>query len=260
VSSVSPLRRPEKCLSDFAIDELVAARSLHVEPARESAAHLATCSRCAARLAEFEAVEPPTLAEAPSAKRSTRRRAISLMYAGLATLLLLGGFSAVRSHVLPMGGDTATSSVDDTTRTKGALSLVVIVRDTSGNVRRITPEEVVHPGESLRFELTTAESGYVGVIGLDAAGVTTVYAPAQGTMTSVTKGSPAALPDTIVMDETLGTERLVAVVCGEPRSAQQLKTAGERALRAAGGDPTRVRGLQLPCAEAVVDLRKQAAQ
>jgi hypothetical protein len=261
VSSASPLRRPEKCLSDFALDELVAARSLHVEPARESTAHLATCSRCAERLAEFEAVEPPPFAAArPSAKRRRRRRAVSLMYAGFATLLLLGGFGAVRSHVLPIAGDTATPSVYDTTRTKGALSLVVIIRDISGNVRRITPGEVVHPGESLRFELTTAESGYVGVIGLDAAGVTTVYAPAQGTMTSVTGGSPAALPNAIVMDETLGTERLVAVVCREPRSAEQLKTAGERALLAAGGEPTRVRGLALPCGEAVVDLHKQAAQ
>jgi hypothetical protein len=255
VTAGSLRRRPEQCLSDFALDELVAARSLHVEPAPERAAHLSACSRCTARLAELEAVEPPALDAYPAgAKRGARRRAVSLVYAALGGLLVLGGISQLRSRALSSVDDTV---VTPTTRTKGALALVVFVRDSSGNVRRLTPTEVVHPGEAIRFELTAAQPGYAGVVGLDAAGVTTVYSPAQGALPLLAGGEPAPLPDTIVMDETLGTERLFGVLCEELHSAQQLKLAGEQALLAAGGDPTRVTRLGLPCGQVTVDLRKQ---
>ncbi|HVY26152.1 MAG TPA: hypothetical protein VHB79_06350 [Polyangiaceae bacterium] len=251
----SARRRPEQCLSDFALDELVAARSLHVEPAPERAAHLAACSRCTARLAELEAVEPPALDPYPAeAKRGARRRGVSLVYAALGGLLVLGGISALRSRALSPVDDTVVTT---STRTKGTLALVVFVRDTSGNVRRLTPTDVVHPGESMRFELTAAQPGYAGVVGLDAAGVTTVYSPAQGALPLLAGGEPSPLQETIVMDETLGTERLFGVLCGELHSVQELKQAGEQALLAEGGDPTHVTRLGLPCGQVTVDLHKQ---
>lgn len=256
MSARAPLRRLEECLSDFAIDELVAARSLHVDPAPASAAHVATCSRCAQRLAEFEAVEPPPLTAAAAAVRR-KPRFVARAYAALAGSLLVGGIGVLWSREPHAVAPLAINDI--VTRTKGTLSLIVISRDLSGNIRRLTPTDVAHPGESLRFELTAAQPGYAGIVGLDAAGVATVYAPAHGSLARLAAPGPVVLPDTIVMDETLGVERLVAVLCNEPLTVPALQIAGEAALQAKGGDPTRVSRLQVPCAQATADLHKQAA-
>lgn len=251
-------RRPDGCLSDFALDELIAARSLHAEVAPERAAHVATCSRCAKRLAEFEAVEPPLLElPRPAWVLKRARRFTSVAQAVLASAILVGGFGVWHWRESTVAPGSIPDTPDAATRTKGAISLVVIVQDASGNVRRLTPKDFVHPGESMRFELTVAQPGHAGVVGLDAAGTTTVYVPAEGALISVEQRVPLTLPGAIVMDETLGTERLVAVSCNAPYSVQQLKEAGKRALAAEGGVPSRVRRLDLPCAQATVDIQKK---
>lgn len=252
-------RRAEGCLSDFALDEMVAARSLHVEPSPNSAAHLSSCSRCAARLTQFETIDPPAPKAAPlPVKRTATRRLLALSYAVLGCVLFCGALSVFVSPHLEATDTAPATSVDTTVRTKGALALIVIVRDSAHNVRRLTPTDVVHPGESLRFEVTAAQSGYAGVIGIDSAGVAAVYAPTRGWLAAVVGGEPLVLPGAIDMDQTLGTERLVAVRCAEQYSVSDLKKEAERALLAEGGDPTRVGHLELPCTQVVLDLRKEA--
>jgi hypothetical protein len=69
--------------------------------------------------------------------------------------------------------------------------------------------EVVHPGDTLTYLVTTAEPAYVTVLGRDAAGRITSYVPAQ----QVRAGRDVELPIATLLDDALGREDIVAVFC-----------------------------------------------
>ncbi|HEX8113700.1 MAG TPA: DUF4384 domain-containing protein, partial [Kofleriaceae bacterium] len=69
--------------------------------------------------------------------------------------------------------------------------------------------EVVHPGDTLSYLVTTAEPAYVTVLGRDAAGRVTTYVPAA----PVAAGRDVELPIATLLDGTLGREDIVAVFC-----------------------------------------------
>jgi len=119
---------------------------------------------------------------------------------------------------------------ESTERTKGAASLSVFARDDAGRVRRVLSGEEVKAGEALRFELSSPESRFVAVVGLDSVGAAAVYAPTEGeperhTGTHLFDGS-------LVLDQSIGRERFTAVFCREPIERRALveamATLGER--------------------------------
>jgi len=69
--------------------------------------------------------------------------------------------------------------------------------------------ELVHPGDTLTYLITTAEPAYVTVLGRDAAGRVTIYVPTA----RVAPGRDVQLPLATLFDDTLGREELVAVFC-----------------------------------------------
>jgi hypothetical protein len=247
-------RRPPNCLSDFVLDQLVAGDLTGASEAK-AREHLAGCERCGGRLDAFMRVEPPPLVPSSevSALPSQRRRAwMPTVLAAAAALLV----AAIVLVALPLREDPERP-VEVGTRTKSTLTLGLIVRRASGDIARLAPGDVVLPGESFRFEVAAANAGFVAILGIDAAGAVTIYAPTSGTMAKLEGGRATVLEETIVADDALGAERVTALLCPEQRDVAELRTAGERALKQVAGDPRRIQALGTTCAEAAVVIDKR---
>ena len=246
--------RPPGCLSDFTLDQLIA-RELSGEAEQAARRHTADCPRCAERLVQFEAVEAPPLDPALARPQSNpKQRALS--WALLAAIAMGAGGSLllVRSR---SGSNPSASIVEMQTRTKAAIGLALIVRGASGEVRRLAPGDTVHPGDALRFEVAAGEPGFVSIIGIDAAGAITKYAPQSEASLRFENGPATLLGDTIIADDTLGAERVLALLCREPLAYEALRSQVERALKRAGGDPHAVAAVDARCAEAAFDIAKR---
>jgi hypothetical protein len=267
VSADRQAGRPADCLSDFVLDRLVskdlAPNGLEAAAAR---AHLTECARCAGRLAAFEGVLAPPLAQLQAKVDSgveaatvhplgaARRRARwAVPAAGLA---LAAGIAAVFALRTPGDGHGDGGGA---TRIKGNATLGVWARRASGETVRLGEGDAVAPGDALRFEIAAAQSGFVVVLGLDADGKVSVYSPADGATppTSVAAGPPVTMPGSVLADDTLGNERIVALICAQSRPVDELTAAASSALARAGGDPRRVGGLGTPCAEAAFTIDKR---
>jgi anti-sigma factor RsiW len=255
VNAPTHSRRTPQCLTDFVLDQLM---SGDLAPPAESRAraHVASCARCTERLRDFENVRPPAheaLAELEPAPRPYR--GMPAWLGAVATLLVLLGLGL--HFGLERGADSQRTE-PPRTRAKGAIALSVVVKRGAGEIGTLTPGGTVFPGDTLRFELGTAEPGFVAVLGLDAAGAVTPYAPAEGAMLELASGAKQALPGAIVADATLGPERIVAFSCSEPRSLPELVTLARERLRAAGNQPALAEVLAPGCAQTYFDLDKRA--
>ena len=232
------------------------------------AEHAAACARCGQRLAEMGAdnerfAQAPELPEkidelaaalagadpsaAPSRPPLYRRRWFGPAVTGAG--LALAAALALLLWPAPPPAPDFTALLDDG-RTKGppAVRLEVIARAPDGAQRWLAPGDEVHPGDAIRFRVRTPVAGYLAVLGLDAAQMVSVYAPAAPAMQPIAAGEPVLVDDSIVLDATLGAELLVAIVCPTPRTAAEVQAAARRALAAAGGSPRAVERIAGPAA------------
>lgn len=246
-------RRRAGCLSDFLFDQFMSSDLSASSAAEDVRAHLASCYRCRNRLAELEAIEAPPFEDlfAQSLKRKSRRNATRLAIPAMALAAAAALVIGVR--------EKRNAEAPAVTRSKGVLSLDLVRRGSSGEVTRPAQGEAVFPGDALRFEVTAARAGFVTVLGLDAAGAVTVYAPTSESTFHLEAGAPTVLPGSVVADETLGPERIVALHCAKPSSLDELQAAARRALSQAGGNPLRVKELGTPCSETsfIIDKRER---
>jgi hypothetical protein len=201
-------------------------------------------------LAALEAVEAPSFGNvfARSTERQPRRGTtwtVSAIALAAAAVLAV----RIKRNDAPPAG----------TRAKGVLSLDLVLRSASGEVTRPARGASVFPGDALRFEVTAARPGFVTVLGLDAAGAVTVYAPASASPIQLEAGAPTVLPGSIVADGILGPERIVAALCDKPPPTDEMRQAALRALSRAGGDPQRVTELGTSCSETafLIDKRER---
>lgn len=183
------------CLSDLCLDELLAGE-LAPGAAAAAADHLAGCERCQAREHALAADRERFCAALPSIARRRPRGRIAIAAAGA----VAAAAAAVVVVTLPH---------DDTggTRTKGGAHLGLVVQH-GGAMRAGATGEVVHPGDTLSYLVTTAEPAYVTVLGRDAAGRVTTYVPPARVA-----GRDVELPIATLLDGTLGREEIVAVFC-----------------------------------------------
>jgi hypothetical protein len=121
-------------------------------------------------------------------------------------------------------------------------------------VGEVSPGDALHPGDAIRFRVTAAESGFLVILGIDAAPAVTVYAA----VTPIDGGEPLVVDGSIILDATIGAERIVAVVCAEPLPAEDLAARATARLLSAGGDPRQVRSIADSCAEASLLIEKVA--
>lgn len=234
-------RRREGCLSDLALDQVVAG-----EP-RDAAvdAHLGGCDQCAARLAQFRR-EQASAAELVGAgvrrmaQAQRRRRLVLASQALLAAAVVL-------LMVWPRRPPAE--------REKGAalpVELDIVVKHADGNVAPLRPGDRLQPGEAIRFVVSTARRGRLTIVGIDAAPKVTPYVQAP-----VERGHKQLMPGSIVLDDTLGAERVVALLCDDGVEGAALVGAARRKLVEADGDPRRVGELGVAgCAESALVMEK----
>ncbi|WP_373048629.1 hypothetical protein [Vulgatibacter sp.] len=242
--------KDEGCVSDLTLDRFLAGELEETPEGMQVQAHLATCSRCAGRKASFEADAERFDEEifvqglAAQAARKAKAPARRIPFASI-----MGAVAAAAAVVLVV---VLPKNEEMGYRSKGGGALELIARTQDGNVERVLPGDPLAPGDAIRFEVSAPEEAWVAIVGVDSAQVVTPYV--QGA--SLPAGEQV-LPGSIVLDETLGAERIVAVFCDGPVATEKLVDAGKRALAAAGGDPAAVVDLAVPdCRQSSVLIRK----
>jgi hypothetical protein len=241
VIDFSRRQRGDDCVSDLKLDRLVAGET------RDAAvdAHVAGCSACSARVEQLrrERVAAAALVGDGVQRilRAQRRRRV-----------LVGAQAFLAAAVILL---IVWPRPRDSERVKGsgaAVELDIIVRHADGRVVDLQPGGRVQPGEAIRFRVSTARPGRLAILGLDAAPKVTPYL-----QEAIAQGRKQVMPGSIVLDDTLGAERVVALLCDASVDAAVPLATAKRKLVEAGGDPRRVGALALPgCDESALVMEK----
>jgi hypothetical protein len=109
------------------------------------------------------------------------------------------------------GRDEAPSGV----RQKGGPRLGFFVKR-DGRVLRGHDGFTVHPGDLLRFSVTTLEPRHVAILSRDGRGVVSECYPGDGRSRGLAVSRDELLDSSVELDDTLGDEKIVAVFCDEP--------------------------------------------
>jgi len=209
--------RPEGCLSDRALDMLMAGE---LPAARRAAteAHLPSCEACRARYQALQAGAAAFSLDAPSFQKLAplprRHRwwwALAPSVAVAAVLLVV-----IRSPQCPS---------DE--RRKGGDAVAFFVWH-GGTVREGARRERVHPGDRLQLVTTTAAPRYLVVLERDAGGHASVFFPRETEAARREAGRAVPLPFSIELDGTLGIGTIYAVFCDRPVPVAPLRDSLER--------------------------------
>lgn len=242
-------------LSDLALHRAVAGeRSL-----TGVAEHLDACGACRARFDNVRAAtaqfadDPessarlPTLIAAINTSPHTdtvhapRRRLAFRLRTWLSVgAMACAATAALVLAILPDGNSEVTEQtgvVGLRAKGKGQNALEIVRRNAGGTVEVLTGSAQARPGDAIRFAVRLARPGYVGVIGIDAANQVTAYAPDGARLIAMPAGGPHILDGSVVLDSTLGPERIVLLVCEAAHPIEELVHKAQQALVRAGGDP-----------------------
>jgi hypothetical protein len=242
--------RDERCLSDLALDRLVAGEPVDAAVTT----HAADCARCSGRLDEFRrarAFDAPLLDElrlrGGGSVVPLKRRV------WLSTMLPLFAAAALLLLFLPR----LFHSTGEREKGLSTLALDIVVRHADGHIEALEPNGRVRAGDAIRFLVSAPRAGHLVVLGLDAAGTVSVYVANGDEPLPIERGRKQAMPGSIVLDATPGAERLVALECDARFSVANAVDAGRRSLERAARDPRRVSPLDLPgCQEAALTMDK----
>jgi anti-sigma factor RsiW len=199
-------RRPAACLSDLSLDSYLASEA-SASSAATTRAHLESCAHCSQRLRAFVAERAQFLASARAqgsgfvAPRKSRAAYSTWAAGALAAACLL--------FVL-----TTTKSAQNV-REKGSAELGFYLKR-GEQVQRGRSAQRVRPGDLVRFVYSSSRPRYLAVLSLDAAQHASVYFPDGPVAARVTEGTDVALPSSVLLDQTLGREQVVALFCDTP--------------------------------------------
>jgi hypothetical protein len=242
-------QRDEGCLSDLALDRLVAG-----EPGEAAAAHAAGCARCTARLDEFRRAQQT---DAPVLAEIMQRRATVVPLKRriwLSAMLPLVAAAAILLFLLPR---FLHPTLGEREKGSSALALDVVVKHANGRVEALGADGRVRAGDAIRFLVSTPRAGHLVILGLDAAGHVSVYVADGDDAHKIDRGQKQAMPGSIILDATPGAERLVALECEARFPVAQAVDAGRRSLDRAAQDPRRAEALGLPgCVETALTMDK----
>jgi len=280
-------RRPEGCPSDLALEELHAGDLAGSSREASLRQPLARCAFCHPRVAALSSKVPPMSPElreamgaaSPSARpfaapseQSARRPARPMV-----ALFALGAAAAVALVARPTlrGHDQANEKETNDNRTKGTLTLTVLIRRADGRIDRVNGEGLngeahLRESELMSFAVQTTQPSRVVVLGLDTAPSATLYVPyvppeslgqpaKQAAALPLETASATLLPGSIVADGRPGVERIFAVACPSEAALAPatVQTKATSALALAHGQPEAVTSLGTGCAEASVLLHKE---
>jgi hypothetical protein len=112
-------------------------------------------------------------------------------------------------------------------RTKGRPALAFFVKHGDA-VREGVPGEAVSPNDAINFVVSTEQPAFLAIISVDGAGKVSVYYPEGATAAAIAVGRDHVLPRSVLLDDTLGPERVVGVFCDQPMVVAELAAAVAR--------------------------------
>jgi len=118
-------------------------------------------------------------------------------------------------------------SGDAETRNKGRPALSFYVKHGDA-VREGAPGEVVCPNDAINFVVSTERPAFLAIISVDGAGKVSAYYPDGATAAAIGAGRDHVLPRSVLLDDTLGLERIVGVFCDRPMAVAELAAAVAR--------------------------------
>ena len=130
-------------------------------------------------------------------------------------------------------------------RSKGADEQVRVYARRAGQVLRLAPGAQVQPGDALRLVVEPRGARYLLVLSVDGALASSVYHPLGGTASAALPSGMAEveLEGSLVLDETLGPERLWLLFSERPLQVAQVQarlqaliSGGAGAVLGAGDD------------------------
>jgi hypothetical protein len=198
-------RSPE-CLSRLHCDQLL---NGELEDRDDLKRHHASCPRCTALLAAHRR-ERAAFA-VPRARAGWR-----WTYGFAAAAAVFGVWLVAR-----VPRDAAP------TRAKGKPALAFYVKH-GERVREGGPGEVVSPSDAVNFTVSTDAPAFLAIISVDGAGKLSAYYPAGPTAVAIPAGRDQVLPRSVLLDDTLGLERVVAAFCDRPVAVAEISAAVAR--------------------------------
>ena len=144
-------------------------------------------------------------------------------------------------------------------RVKGSLSIGAYLKR-SETVSEARSGQAFFPGDRLRFNYSARRDGYLCLIGVDARRAVTVYFPSRGDRAfRAKKGSKRALPESTILDDTLGLETVAGILCPERFAPSTLRASARKLIEALrkGKRAAAIRLLPAPdCQTALFELQK----
>lgn len=219
--------RASDCLSDLALDRLLSEERSGSPEETQHRAHIAHCARCAERFRTFREQAAEFRRRAPrrvvrAAPRPAPRRLLPVFFgvaaAAAAVLIVL---------LLP-------PTTPDGIRLKGGLQLEAFVKHPSGAVEQLLPGGTAMPGDTLRFRVFAPRAGFLALLSVDGAGRLSSYLAPAPTLRPLRAGARQELDGAIDLDEVLGAERLIALLCPQQLTVETTLVRAQEALRTAG--------------------------
>jgi hypothetical protein len=211
---IDQAERSPGCLSRLHCDQLL---NGELEDREDLKQHHASCPRCTALLA---------------AHRRER--------AAFAVPMAHGLRGRAHGHGRWMMGCAAIAAVfcvwlvasrgrfdDIETRNKGKPALSFYVKHGDA-VREGAPGEAVCPNDAINFVVSTEQPAFLAIISVDGAGKVSAYYPDGPTAAAIPVSRDRVLPRSVLLDDTLGRERIVGVFCDRPMGVAELAAAVAR--------------------------------
>ncbi len=236
MTTLEPRSRKEACLSDLQFDALSAG---DLEDAARAAfvAHIADCERCRARSANLD-VDAASFLEAhpnPPRREASLKRRTPIPPPSVRPRRKWEGpaFYAVTAFALAAGlllflrGAPNETRHDDGVRSKGSDHIGVFIKR-GENVTSGADQDIVAPGDALRFSVSNTEPRFVAIFGIDSTSKVSTYYPAEGSRAvRLAPSQNEALPFAVEFDDVLGEEHVVAVFCANETPLSSLRLAIE---------------------------------
>lgn len=194
-------------------------------------AHLVTCSQCEGRWQELCAAQrhfmaevyPRTIATTLERCRSSERAKKSSPWRWAAVPVLAVAVIVLFVTVRPRPAPLSPSQSEALIATKGSTPTFGMFARRGSEVFRVRSGSVLAPGDQVRFVVGPGNFNYLLIASIDGAGVTSIYYPFDGKRSApLTREPRQELPGSVVLDQTLGSERVYALFSREPLSAKQV--------------------------------------
>jgi hypothetical protein len=224
---ISRQKLPEGCITDLTFDEWHAGE-LDEQQVRELQQHVNGCARCQARHQALKMQASDFLGRYPELELPERRKVVPLRPRKAIWAWTTGAASLAAAAVLllVLRPDSGQEVNGGGTRVKGGSRIGFHVEH-DGRVRSGSSGQVVHPGDRLRFVVTTTEPQHVAILSLDAAGAASVYYPSTAISRAFGLVRNQPVETGVELDATLGRERLWGIFCDEPFDVEPLRQALE---------------------------------